>query len=186
MTDSIYFYSSNKEYSWLSNFYVCIQTIDGKKYLTNEHYYQSMKAIKPELAELIRQLPTPYMAFKMGRSLSKSELRPDWDNMKLVYMERGLRAKFFDPDLKQKLLDTGRAHLYENSPTDSYWGGTLPNSKNHLGNLLMKIRDELRDRECKECSSAPKHSVRDPEYCYGCSIYATTPDNEKMKNLGVK
>jgi N-glycosidase YbiA len=190
LTGSIGFYSRDEKYGWLSNFHRCIQTIDGKKYITNEHYYQSMKAINPEKAELIRQLPTPYMALKTGRSLPKGELRPDWDDptnpLKLIIMERGLRAKFMNLDLRLKLIDTGKVYLYENSPTDSYWGGALPNSKNHLGNLIMKIRDEIRDKTCLDCSSAPKHSVCDPEYCFGCSIYNTTPDNEKMNNLGVK
>jgi len=187
MVGSIGFYSRDEKYGWLSNFHRCIETIDGKKYITNEHYYQSMKSISPEKAELIRQLPTPYMALKMGRSLPKGELRENWDDptnpLKLVYMERGLRAKFFDPNLRQKLLATGDAYLYENSPTDSYWGGALPNSANHLGNLIMKIRNGIRYDMCRDCSSAPRSSIRDPEYCGGCFIYETTPDSEKMVNI---
>ena len=147
MTDKIGFYSRDEKYGWLSNFYRCIQFVDGKLYPTNEHYYQAMKARGENFQEWIRLCPVPYHAMLSGRRLrvgKPGELRPDWENVKLAYMERGLRAKFQDQLLRLKLLQTGDAHLFENSLTDSYWGGALPKSKNHLGNLLMKIREEIK------------------------------------------
>jgi len=51
------------------------------------------------------------------------------------------------------LLWTGDALLIENSPTDLFWGGLLPASKNMLGKLLMQVRSEARFG-----------CYRDPEY----------------------
>ena len=41
----------------------------------------------------------------------------------------------------------------------------------------------FRVKVCLECSSAFLNNKRDPEYCFGCPIYSTTPDNEKMVNM---
>ena len=51
-----------------------------------------------------------------------------------------LRAKFSDPDLRLRLLDTKDSRLEEASPTDMYWGYK---GKNRLGVLLMQVREEL-------------------------------------------
>jgi ribA/ribD-fused uncharacterized protein len=147
MTDKIGFYSRDDQYGWLSNFHRSRQWVDDEVYETNEHYYQSQKAEYPRIQEWIRLAPNPYLAMKAGRLLragKPGELRPDWENMKLIIMEKGLRAKFLDSVLRLKLLQTFDAYLFENSPTDDYWGGALPNSKNHLGNLIMKIRQEIK------------------------------------------
>jgi len=57
-----------------------------------------------------------------------------------------LKAKFQDEELKQKLLETGDAILREVSKTDSVWGiGKKGNGKNMLGQLLMKVRKELKE-----------------------------------------
>jgi len=62
-------------------------------------------------------------------------------------MHFGLVAKFEqNEDLKRKLLGTKDAMLYENSPTDMFWG---KKGKNMLGHLLMRVRKEIRDKE--EC-----------------------------------
>ena len=141
----IYFYSRDDDYGWLSNFWRANQIVDGAVYPTNEHFYQSQKSIDYTVRGWIRSAPNPFLAMKAGRSLrSGKELRPDWENLKLGVMEKGLKAKFFqNEDLKQKLIETGSSLLRENSPTDMFWGGALNGSKNMLGELLMKIRKEF-------------------------------------------
>jgi ribA/ribD-fused uncharacterized protein len=154
--EEINFYSRKKnDYGFLSNFYPAKMKIDGKEYATNEHFYQSQKAIKPELQEWIRTAPTPYAAMIMGRHLraSKGEFDPDWEkpwitewpHKKIAVMMEGLRCKFRqNPDLKEKLLATGDAVLHEDSPDDMCWG---KKGQDWLGRLLMKVRDEMRRLE---------------------------------------
>jgi predicted NAD-dependent protein-ADP-ribosyltransferase YbiA (DUF1768 family) len=84
----------------------------------------------------------------MGR---KVQLRPDWEKVKEYYMELGLRLKFENPSLRQKLLETGSDELIEgNSWHDNEWGSCYCArcqniaGKNKLGKLLMKLREELR------------------------------------------
>lgn len=58
-------------------------------------------------------------------------------------MKKALIAKFEQHrDLYSKLLSSSPAKLVEDSPTDSFWGGSLPYSRNMLGELLMEIRDK--------------------------------------------
>lgn len=60
-------------------------------------------------------------------------------------MRFGIFAKFTQNlDLKEKLLSTEDAKLIEDSPKDPYWGGSLENSRNRLGELLMELRENLR------------------------------------------
>ena len=147
MYESIGFYSRDEQYGWLSNFHRCNQVVDGYLYPTNEHYYQSQKALGLEFHKWIATAPNPYLSMKAGRLLragKPGELRPEWEQIKLLIMETGLRAKFKDQALRIRLLQTGDAFIYEDSLIDRYWGGSLPDSKNHLGKLIMKIREEIK------------------------------------------
>lgn len=72
-------------------------------------------------------------------------MRSDWEEVKLGVMEGLLREKFSDPELRRKLLATGERELVEgNDWGDSFWGVCAGRGKNHLGRLLMKLREELR------------------------------------------
>jgi ribA/ribD-fused uncharacterized protein len=75
-----------------------------------------------------------------------------WNVKKFGVMEEVLRAKFANPNLKELLLATGNENIQEgNIWNDKCWGVDLketPNvGENHLGRLLMKIRDELKTKE---------------------------------------
>ena len=55
------------------------------------------------------------------------------------------KAKFTqNPELAEKLLATGEQELVEgNNWNDTFWGMCRGKGKNMLGNILMKIREEL-------------------------------------------
>lgn len=131
------------DYRFLSNFYVSHMIIDDIEYQTVEHYYQSMKAKNPWSREIIRRKKTPFMAKKMGRSV---KLRDDWEEVKIGVMLKALREKFRFEDMRRMLLDTGDKVLEEgNSWGDTFWGidNRTGEGENHLGKLLMMVREEL-------------------------------------------
>lgn len=134
----LYFYSKS---FFLSNFYPAGFRVNGKRYPTVEHYFQSQKTTDPLGAERIRLAETPYRAKRMGRYVG---LRPDWEKIKEDVMMQGLRLKFANPIMRVRLIKTGNVKLVENSPYDFYWGGH-DNGRNRLGILLMKLRKELQD-----------------------------------------
>jgi ribA/ribD-fused uncharacterized protein len=143
MEEEINFYSRNSEYGWLSNFARYPQTVDGKTYKTNEHYYQSQKTTDAEVSNWIASASSPFLAMRAGRSLRVGkDFRSDWEKIKVEVMLKGLRAKVQQhADLAQKLLATGNAAIHEDSPTDMFWG---KKGKDMLGKLLMQVREELR------------------------------------------
>ena len=129
-------------YRWLSNFWPAKVTLDGMEFSSVEHGYQAAKTLDLDVRSRIAALTTPGEAKRMGRKLV---VREGWDGMKLAVMEALLRQKFADADLRQKLLDTGDAYLEEGNSWGDVWYGVCNGvGENHLGRLLMAIRDDLR------------------------------------------
>lgn len=129
------FQTANGEHTFLSNFYK-----HGN--WTVEHHYQAAKTDDPGWAARILNASTPGAAKKLGR---KAPMRPTWDQEKVAVMLALLRVKFLWPELAQALLDTGDAKLVEgNYWGDTFWGVCKGVGENHLGRLLMQVRDELR------------------------------------------
>ena len=146
------------KYEFLSNFYERELTFDGIKYPTAEHAFQAQKTPRVELRRRIAEEPTPGKAKRAGRSL---RLRDDWEDAKLRVMRDILAVKFSDRTLKAKLISTHPEDLIEgNHWGDTFWGATqisrfgmpiwegpdyILYGHNHLGKLLMKLRDHLID-----------------------------------------
>jgi ribA/ribD-fused uncharacterized protein len=131
------------EYRFLSNFYMAEVEYEGLVYPSSEHAYQAAKQFDQEFREEVRQLKTPGLAKRAGR---KADLRRDWQKKKVGIMTEIVRDKFNrHPDLTDMLLATGDAMLEEgNNWGDKFWGMVDGKGANHLGLILMQIRDELR------------------------------------------
>lgn len=130
------------EYFFLSNFYPCTIVLAGLHYPTAEHAYQASKTLdRRERLHILNQT-TPGKAKHAGRSVS---LRPDWEALKLDAMENILRIKFErNSPLAGQLIATHPRRLVEgNNWNDRYWGMCNGTGHNHLGKLLMTIRNEL-------------------------------------------
>lgn len=72
--------------------------------------------------------------------------RRDWEHVKLKVMEDLVTLKFFaHPELAEKLVETGDEELAEvNWWNDRFWGICQGKGCNHLGKILMKVREELK------------------------------------------
>ena len=133
-------------YQFLSNMQPCTVFCYGVMYTSVESAYQASKCVDPADRVQFQNL-NPYEAKKLGRRV---RMRSDFDTVKLQFMEELLRRKFsnVNPELKQKLIDTGDIELVEvNTWNDFYWGECRGVGENHLGKLLMKIRQELKDSQ---------------------------------------
>jgi ribA/ribD-fused uncharacterized protein len=154
----ILFYQSGQPYYEFSNFYSGSKsnplklTIEGKKWLSTEQYFQAQKFKKyPEYYEIIRQADTPAKAKVLGTQskknrfagrwkLSKTDNRklfdlidefeqkgvkidPEWNEIRDKVMEKAIYEKFIqNEDLKDLLISTQDLPIKEASPTDFYWG----------------------------------------------------------------
>ncbi|MGC9503332.1 NADAR family protein [Baaleninema sp.] len=145
---TIYFYKVDRPYGCFSNFSPHSIELEGEFWPTVEHYYQAHKYLGTEdewLMETIRQAETPEKAAQLGRDRSR-RCRGDWDAVKTTVMRKAVRQKFLThPEIQQVLLETGDEVLVEDSPVDYFWGcGVDRTGENHLGKILMSVREELR------------------------------------------
>lgn len=129
-------------YRWLSNFWKVPVEMDGMIYPSVEHAYQAAKTFDQSARLSIQALYKPGDAKRAGRRVT---LRTDWEKVKLDVMLALLRNKFLDKNLREKLLATGDSMLIEgNTWGDTFWGMCGDSGENHLGRLLMQVRDEIR------------------------------------------
>lgn len=125
-----------------SNYSLCSVWFEGHIYPSVEHAYQAAKSLDAKDREYIRHLPTPNQAKKAGK---KVKIRDNWEQVKIPIMELLLREKFAQLPERQILISSGDEELVEgNWWGDRFWGQCpVGNGENHLGKLLMKIREEI-------------------------------------------
>lgn len=139
-------------YRFLSNFWVAMVFYDDRAWPSSEHAFQAMKTLDKDQQEAIRVCKSPGAAKKFGRKVT---IRGDWDEIKVGIMADIVREKFKqNPLLLRRLLGTGEQILIEgNTWHDQAWGDCNCNKRiecqaqgqNHLGEILMKVREELRN-----------------------------------------
>lgn len=136
--------SFSGEHQYLSNFWDATVSLEGESYRSTEFAFQAAKTLDIEERRQIRMELSPGRAKRLGQ---KVKLRPDWDRIKDDVMLELVRQKFTrHPDLAVRLLSTGHATLVEgNRWRDTYWGVCDGVGENKLGQILMKVRGELRD-----------------------------------------
>jgi ribA/ribD-fused uncharacterized protein len=144
--------SFSGEYRWLSNFWNKNVLIEykGITFTSNENFYQAMKTKDIDKRIEISKM-TEAEAKAEGKWIEKSHMfRDNWDSIKENVMLYGLRQKFSNPILKQKLIDTEDMVIEEgNTWSDKFWGICLKTGEgeNKLGKLLMKVRSELKNEK---------------------------------------
>lgn len=129
------------EYYFLSNFSESKIVINGITFINGESAFQSFKEIErqSEFANL-----EPFIAKRRGKNV---ELRNDWEDIKDGIMYQVVKLKFEqNNDLKEKLIATKDEYIEEgNTWNDTYWGVCRGQGKNILGEILMRVRLELRN-----------------------------------------
>lgn len=119
--------------------------IDGVVYPTAEHAFHASKFNDNELRQKIIDCASPIAAYKLGKEL-KLQRRSDWDEIKVEVLTNIIRHKAQqNSDVKETLLSSGNERIVEVNPNDDFWGdGPDGNGLNYTGEILMKIREELR------------------------------------------
>ena len=134
------------EYAFLSNFQDCEVYLDGMKFPSVENAYQAAKA--PDI-ENRRKFQT--MSAIEAKNYSKyiTNIPIDWNEKRLALMENLVFQKFNNNErLKELLLNTGNRQIIEgNYWHDTFWGICNGVGENNLGKIIMKVRDELRQKK---------------------------------------
>lgn len=127
------------QYRWLSNFWYAKVVYEGLEYPTSEHAYQAAKTQDPALRIAISKLRTPGEAKRAGQKVPWND-----DFNKLQVMYDVVKNKFSREPMRSKLLATGNEELIEaNTWGDKFWGVCNGVGENHLGKILMRVREEL-------------------------------------------
>lgn len=146
--------------NWFSNMKESLFVVDIISYQTVEHFYQAYKANNMLEHIIISKAETPYEAKKLGNKVQQpfqdfiGKKNPrngvkfkDIQEVKLYVMRFALECKFAIPEWRQQLLDTKDEEIIEwNNWNDKFWGVSIKDckGKNHLGRLLMEIREEIK------------------------------------------
>lgn len=128
------------EHRWLSNFWPCEITYEGITYPSVENAYQAAKSL--EGRESFVDM-TPAQAKREGKN---RDVRSDWELIKLRVMSELVGQKMSKSPFREMLLATEDAHIEEgNTWGDKYWGTCDGEGLNVLGNIIMKIRKNLKE-----------------------------------------
>ena len=132
------------EYRWLSNFYPCEINVNGQRFRTVEHAYQSYKSDDPNWKKFCFETKSPGKVKIESHNLEYDKNL--WVKKSLKIMEECLTQKYNQEPFRSLLLDTGEEYLQEgNDWDDTFWGVDIKTriGKNNLGRLIMLIRDRL-------------------------------------------
>lgn len=132
---------------FLNSAFACNIEFDGDIYPSLEHAFQAAKTNDMTGREFIKAAATAADAKALGKKVT---IVADWDQKRLDVMASLVRQKFTNNlDLKVKLLMTGTADLVQGGMRrDRFWGVDKNGvGENHLGKILMTIRDAIRASE---------------------------------------
>lgn len=153
--------SFSGQYYYLSNFYPFQIEYNGVEYPTVENAFQAQK--NTTLVDKLSSFPKSGKVLSPGQAKlegRRCKLRLDWNIVKDQIMEELILVKFSYPALKPLLLATDNNLLIEgNTWHDNYWGDCQCNNrdrahircvaqgKNKLGQILMSVRNKLREEK---------------------------------------
>jgi len=128
------------EYRFLSNMYQYPQIRYGKGvYSCVESAFQAAKCASDKERKLFESL-NGFQAKARGQTVV---MVPNWEKIKVNIMKSLVEQKFDNWKLRQKLREV-KGDIYEdNGWKDDFWGRYHGTGANHLGKILMEIRDSI-------------------------------------------
>ena len=138
--------SFNGKYDFLSNAYPAPVMYAGLTFSNAEAAYQAMKYPDQETREQFCDLDA-WEAKQFGRELEQKPDWAEWNQKKEEVMLAIVTAKLLqNPDLQEKMLETGDAILVQGS-SDSFWGVSRKTGagENRMGAILMHVRESLKE-----------------------------------------
>ena len=155
------FHREYEENGCFCNWYPAEFDYAGRHYLHSEQFMMYQKVMmfgQTALGDEIMHTADPEQCKILGREFFDGFDAALWKKTRFVVVKRGIRAKFSqNPPMMDTLLATGNAILAECSPRDKDWGILLSTSdpevqditkwrgENLLGQVLMEVREELRE-----------------------------------------
>ena len=133
--------------------------IDGETYPSVTHYVSAMEALESKNDAMKDKIMATLTAKAVKAVVKKLEKNDVWEAKRETVMQKAIRAKFTQhPELRKKLLETGKRPIGFADARDVFWGiGTSVDtdkakkaSKWRGMNKLGKILEDLRSRFAEE------------------------------------
>ena len=134
-----------REYDFLSNFHparITMEMPDGRlhTFLNAEAAFQAHKTSDTSEIEKFEGMRGG-QAKRYGRKVYIRDIEK-WNSERNDIMFKVVTEKFKqNPELMQKLRDIKEPIVEDNDWGDTYWGVCNGNGENHLGKILMMVRD---------------------------------------------
>ena len=141
-------YPLEKFYIYFSPYTSHSIEINGVLYSTVEHAYQCARYSDQNIISEILNSRSPVKAWETSTKYKHLQI-PDFRSRKLEVMEMLMRLKAEQhEDVKKALVDSGEMLIIKRittyPPGDGFWDdGENGEGLNHIGQIWMKIRDEL-------------------------------------------
>ena len=136
-------------FEFCRNFYPAKVEYLGLTFRCSEGAYMAAKFTDPAFQQRFCGL-TGNEAKQLGKTKHPS-YRKDWEAVKVSVMREVLASKFSDPKLQETLLATVGTELVEvNWWGDRFWGVCKGEGQNHLGRLLMELRDQFLSNQLQQ------------------------------------
>lgn len=140
MTDDAAIRGFADDWAFLSNLYPSPVEWRDMLFPSVENAFQAAKTDDRTAWQTLTTL-SPADSASFGRMVA---LRPQWDDEKLAVMAGLLALKYEIPALRRRLVATGsRPLLNVNWWGDRFWGQVGHDGANHLGRLLMDLRQRI-------------------------------------------
>lgn len=154
----IYFHNPEEQNGYLSNWYCSAFTVDEITFSSMEQYMMYKKAIlfqDYQTAEKILSTDDVAEIKALGRIVQHFD-EEIWREKREKIVHKGVLQKFLqNPELAEKLLETGEQMIAECAVKDKIWGIGLSmgdeerfcvdkwKGQNLLGQILMQVRAEI-------------------------------------------
>ncbi len=165
----------------LSNFFPCTLHVYGDKFKSSEAAYQYAFAAEHDnwdLAEQIKTAKNAAEAKELSKQIPLGQISSQWNDKKVDIMREILEEKFNQcQQFRQRLKETGKRPLVENT-TSKFWArGHDGNGQNKLGVLLMELRDKMySDKRWSRFVHQRSYTENQNEDCHYCGEYNHTTD----------
>jgi ribA/ribD-fused uncharacterized protein len=129
------------QYWFLSNMYPCSIFYRGTTWKSAEHLFQASKTTHITQRDWIAQSQNASEAKRRGRLVT---LRDNWNTIRVPVMREVVTLKFSqNAYLLEKLRKIDGTIVEDNTWGDKFWGKCNGQGENHLGIILMAVRDYL-------------------------------------------
>ncbi|PFH36870.1 FHA domain-containing protein [Besnoitia besnoiti] len=129
------------EYKFLSLDYPCLVFFQGRFFPSARHALLASRYPKA-----VDELSNVEDIKTLKKVAKEKEEDPDWQRLRLKWLEHIQRDKFRrHADLREKLRNTGGRELVWLNNGDSFFGQIGNRGQNHLGRILMEIRNNINE-----------------------------------------